>query len=103
MLQQACGGELPTPAEAARFDGVIIGGSHYSAYEEHQWINKMLELLPQYVAQGARIYGCCFGCQVGFDSWGSAAQHRTQLDAACCQQLHDFDYHPFYDMASCWV
>ncbi|KAF8057940.1 GGP4 [Scenedesmus sp. PABB004] len=61
---RACAGELPTADEAAACDAVIVGGSHYSAYEDHVWIQRLLELLPAYAASGARIYGCCFGAQI---------------------------------------
>ena len=79
-MQQACEGELPTPAEAATYDAIVIGGSHYSAYEEHDWIAKMLELLPQYAAQGTRMYGCCFGSQVGLCS--RVQQYLARVAAA---------------------
>lgn len=71
LLQQACAGELPTAEEAARFDAVIIAGSHYSAYEEHDWIQQLMVLLRMLAGQGTRMYGCCFGCQV------SAQQRRS--------------------------
>lgn len=64
IAQQACEGHLPTVEEAAQFDGIIVAGSHYSAYEEREWINKLLDLLPKVAALGVRMYGCCFGCQV---------------------------------------
>lgn len=64
-MLQACKGHMPTPAEAATYDVILIGGSHYSVYEEHSWIRQLLQLVPQYAANhGTRIYGCCFGCQV---------------------------------------
>jgi GMP synthase-like glutamine amidotransferase len=34
---------------------VVIGGSHYSAYENHPWIHKLVGLLPQYVATGGSV------------------------------------------------
>jgi GMP synthase-like glutamine amidotransferase len=63
-LQQACAGELPTAEEAARFDAIIVAGSHYSAYEQHEWIEQLMVLLRKLAGQGTRMYGCCFGCQV---------------------------------------
>mmetsp|Transcript_9976 Transcript_9976/g.24930 ORF Transcript_9976/g.24930 Transcript_9976/m.24930 type:complete len:422 (-) Transcript_9976:13-1278(-) len=56
--------QQPRVDEVAAAGLVIISGSHYSAYEDLPWINRMVELLPQYVATGARIVACCFGHQV---------------------------------------
>ncbi|KAL4425807.1 hypothetical protein ABPG75_009823 [Micractinium tetrahymenae] len=59
--------ELP-PLEglADRFDGLLISGSHYSAYGQQQWIHQLEEWLQQAVAQHpqVRIIGMCFGCQI---------------------------------------
>ncbi|WIA15461.1 hypothetical protein OEZ85_002103 [Tetradesmus obliquus] len=63
-LYKACAGELPTAKEAAQFDAIIIAGSHYSAYEQHEWIDQLMDLLRKLAGQGTRMYGCCFGCQV---------------------------------------
>ncbi|KAI8471589.1 MAG: hypothetical protein J3K34DRAFT_229547 [Monoraphidium minutum] len=64
-------GEFPTPHEAAAaFDALIVGGSHYSAYEDHAWILQLKGLIPRYVEAGAKIIGCCFGCQVLAEALG---------------------------------
>lgn len=57
---------------------MLVGGSHYSAYEDIPWINDLARLLPQYVQRKARIIGCCFGAQV------SCWQHLHPLQ----QSLH---------------
>eukprot|EP00775_Hariotina_reticulata_P008888 gene8888-9066_t len=76
-----CKGELPSPEEAAAFDAVIVGGSHYSAYEQHEWIQKLLEFLPVVAAQQqTRIYGCCFGCQILARALGGQKIWRTLKD-----------------------
>jgi GMP synthase-like glutamine amidotransferase len=64
LMLQACARELPTAQEAATFDAIIVAGSHYSAYEQHEWIDQLMILLRTLAAQGTRMYGCCFGCQV---------------------------------------
>ncbi|KAG2434588.1 hypothetical protein HXX76_007484 [Chlamydomonas incerta] len=57
--------EFPDPATVReQFDVVIIGGSHYSAYEQLPWISRLQQLLPQYLAAGVRVVGCCFGHQL---------------------------------------
>uniref|UniRef100_A0A383VEN3 Glutamine amidotransferase domain-containing protein n=1 Tax=Tetradesmus obliquus TaxID=3088 RepID=A0A383VEN3_TETOB len=63
-LYKACAGELPTAEAAAQFDAIIIAGSHYSAYEQHEWIDQLMDLLRKLAGQGTRMYGCCFGCQM---------------------------------------
>ncbi len=65
VVFHACAGEFPTPEQAGSvFDAVIIGGSHYSVYEDHEWIRRLKALAPQYLEAGATLVGCCFGCQV---------------------------------------
>ncbi|WIA35658.1 hypothetical protein OEZ86_004070 [Tetradesmus obliquus] len=63
-LYKACAGELPTAEAAAQFDAIIIAGSHYSVYEQHEWIDQLMDLLRKLAGQGTRMYGCCFGCQI---------------------------------------
>ncbi|KXZ53606.1 hypothetical protein GPECTOR_6g523 [Gonium pectorale] len=58
-------GEFPDPQTVRhQFDVLVVGGSHYSAYDEVEWIRRLESLLPQYVASGVRLVGCCFGHQL---------------------------------------
>lgn len=77
---QVCSGQLPSPAEAAHFDAILVSGSHYSVYEDYDWIKQLLQALPQYVATGVRIYGCCFGSQVR----ACIASSRLECAYLCC-------------------
>ncbi|KAJ6600813.1 class I glutamine amidotransferase-like protein [Mycena sp. CBHHK59/15] len=58
--------EYPTDEQLDSFDGVLITGSKASAYEEIEWINKLVD----YVARIAvakpkvKIIGICFGHQI---------------------------------------
>lgn len=61
---QACAGDVPSLQEAQQYDFLLLGGSHYSVYEQHAWIAQLSELLRQCVAAGVKIVACCFGCQV---------------------------------------
>ncbi|KAL6753893.1 class I glutamine amidotransferase-like protein [Haematococcus lacustris] len=56
--------EFPTVDEVKAADLLIMGGSHYSAYEDLAWIHRYAQLIPQYVATGTRMLACCFGHQI---------------------------------------
>ncbi|KAJ9505070.1 hypothetical protein QJQ45_020209, partial [Haematococcus lacustris] len=56
--------EFPTVDEVKAADLLIMGGSHYSAYEDRAWIHRYAQLIPQYVATGTRMLACCFGHQI---------------------------------------
>ena len=66
-------GSFPAPEQAASYSFLLIGGSHYSAYEDVPWIGQLAGLIPQYVQRGARIVGCCFGAQVRTGAHAAAA------------------------------
>lgn len=58
-------GVFPDPDTLdSKYDVMVISGSHYSAYEDIPWINKLVEMLPKYAASKTRIIGCCFGHQI---------------------------------------
>jgi GMP synthase-like glutamine amidotransferase len=50
------------PLDAA-FDGWIIGGSPASVNDDAPWIARLMGLIRQIVAQGAPLFGACFGHQ----------------------------------------
>jgi GMP synthase-like glutamine amidotransferase len=56
----------PDPAKVDElFDVVIIGGSHYSAYQDLPWINELESALRAYMqCSQVRIIACCFGHQL---------------------------------------
>lgn len=55
-------GQFPSGAEAA--DGWLITGSRYGAYEEHDWIPPLEDLIRTIHAQGRPLIGVCFGHQI---------------------------------------
>ncbi|GLI67266.1 hypothetical protein VaNZ11_011449 [Volvox africanus] len=58
-------GEFPDPTTCRdTYDAIVIGGSHYSAYDDLPWIRQLEQLLPQYINSGVRVVGCCFGHQI---------------------------------------
>lgn len=101
LLEQPCDVWLEFKCHAGCFlpldqakgvDAIIIGGSHYSAYEDIPWIHKLTELIPKYVAAGVRVVGSCFGHQVmtnalggfvGKNPSGRCAPTSSAVFAAC--------------------
>ncbi|GFH15536.1 glutamine amidotransferase type-1 domain-containing protein [Haematococcus lacustris] len=65
--------EFPTVDEVKAADLLIMGGSHYSAYEDLAWIHRYAQLIPQYVATGTRMLACCFGHQILAKAMGGEA------------------------------
>lgn len=55
-------GEFPTGLEAA--DGWLITGSKHGAYEDHDWIPPLEELIRKIRAAGQPLVGVCFGHQI---------------------------------------
>jgi GMP synthase-like glutamine amidotransferase len=51
------------PAENARFDGWIIGGSPASVHDPEVWIERLFGLIRRLVAEGQPVFGACFGHQ----------------------------------------
>lgn len=64
-------GDVPTVEEAAALDAVVIGGSHFSVYEGHEWISALKAAARSYLdARATRLVGCCFGCQLLAEALG---------------------------------
>ncbi|UWQ06982.1 type 1 glutamine amidotransferase [Aliiroseovarius crassostreae] len=55
-------GEFPPGVDAA--DGWLITGSKHGAYEDHDWIGPLEELIRDIRAAGQPLVGVCFGHQI---------------------------------------
>ncbi len=55
-------GEFPDGPDAA--DGWLITGSKHGAYEDHDWIPPLEQLIREIYAEGRPLVGVCFGHQV---------------------------------------
>ncbi|NRP12422.1 MULTISPECIES: type 1 glutamine amidotransferase [unclassified Aliiroseovarius] len=55
-------GEFPPGIDAA--DGWLITGSKHGAYEDHDWIGPLEELIRDIRAAGQPLVGVCFGHQI---------------------------------------
>lgn len=65
---QCWDGELPELATAAQYKAIFITGSHYSAYEDLPWIDRLVAWLHDFVIgaqHDTKIVAVCFGSQVG--------------------------------------
>lgn len=72
----AVGGDrLP---EAGAFDGFILSGSRYSAYDDEPWIRDLLALLQAIRAQRKPVFGICFGHQLMADAYGGRTRKAEQ-------------------------
>ncbi|KAJ7472275.1 class I glutamine amidotransferase-like protein [Mycena galericulata] len=55
----------PTAAQLAGYDGVIITGSKASAYEDVEWVDRLVGWVASVaVDPGVKIVGICFGHQI---------------------------------------
>lgn len=52
------------PTEVDGFDGCLILGSRYGAYEDHAWISELRAFIRQWVDAGKKLAGICFGHQL---------------------------------------
>ncbi len=55
-------GQFPPGPQAA--DGWLISGSRYGAYEDHDWIPPLEDLVRAIDASGKPLIGVCFGHQI---------------------------------------
>ena len=86
-------GELPRLEDD--LDGVLIPGSHYSAYEEHAWIHALCDYVRQcYIPWTAdtndpehvlkpQIVGSCFGAQIVARALGGTVAPNPRNKCAC--------------------
>ncbi len=51
------------PEDVSGYDGFVITGSRYSAYEDRPWIKQLLELVREINERAIRLVGVCFGHQ----------------------------------------
>ena len=64
--------EFPSGADAA--DGWLITGSKHGAYEDHDWIPPLEELIREIYAAGRPLVGVCFGHQIIAQALGGTVE-----------------------------
>jgi GMP synthase (glutamine-hydrolysing) len=52
------------PSDAAAADGWLITGSRHGAYEDHDWIPPLEDLIREIYRSGRPLIGVCFGHQI---------------------------------------
>ena len=88
--------EFPQSIDDA--DAWLITGSRYGAYEEHDWIAPLEQLIRDLYAKGAPLAGICFGHQIIAQALGgkvekfakgwSVGRVQYQLDPAAWGDAH---------------
>lgn len=67
--------EFPEGPEAA--DGWLITGSKHGAYEDHDWIPPLEQLIRDIYADGRPLVGVCFGHQIVAQALGGKVEKFT--------------------------
>ncbi|KAF8132363.1 class I glutamine amidotransferase-like protein [Boletus edulis] len=58
--------DMAYPPDSAHYDGLLISGSRMSAYEDVEWINKLVAYVKRIITEkpSLKIFGICFGHQI---------------------------------------
>ncbi|KAG6373023.1 class I glutamine amidotransferase-like protein [Boletus reticuloceps] len=58
--------DMAYPPDSARYDGLLISGSRVSAYEDVEWINKLIAYVKRIITEkpSLKLFGICFGHQI---------------------------------------
>ena len=87
------------PAAIDEYDLIVITGSKFGVYEDHDWIPRTQQIVRDAVAKGIKLIGICFGHQLIAQAMGAgvlaavnSVSHRsihgrtmaTSTRHACC-------------------
>lgn len=64
------------PANLSDFDGYIIGGSPASVHDQAEWIDWLMQAIPEIVALNRPLFGACFGHQAIARALGGTVGHN---------------------------
>jgi GMP synthase-like glutamine amidotransferase len=75
--------KFPTQSSLQNADGVIIGGSNASVYEDsnYPWIQKVEDIIQSLYAMNKPTLGICFGSQLLAQSLGGEVKKSRSLEA----------------------
>ncbi|CAN8273415.1 unnamed protein product [Cochlearia groenlandica] len=57
-------GEFPGEEDLEKYDGFVISGSSHDAFENHDWILKLCDIVKKLDVMKKKIIGICFGHQI---------------------------------------
>ncbi|MAM60954.1 type 1 glutamine amidotransferase [Maritimibacter sp. UBA3975] len=80
-------GEFPENAEDAQ--GWLITGSRHGAYEDHDWIAPLENLIREIAASGRPLVGICFGHQIIAQAMGGKVE-KFRGGWSVGRQVYDF-------------
>lgn len=62
----ACEGDIPSAEDVDKYQGLVIGGSHYSVNDDKEWVKRMEQLIVSLAKKSPspRVVGLCFGHQL---------------------------------------
>ena len=66
------------PEDLEKFDGFLITGSRFSAYDDEPWIDRLKQFVVTLYEQGKPLIGICFGHQLIATALGGETRKATQ-------------------------
>lgn len=62
----ACKGDIPSAEDIDKYQGFVVGGSHYSVNDDKEWVKRMEQLILSLAKKSPspRVVGLCFGHQL---------------------------------------
>ena len=70
-------------------EGWLISGSRHGAYEDHDWIPRLEELIREIVAARVPLVGICFGHQIMAQALGGTVE---KFDGGWAVGRHSYDW-----------
>lgn len=64
------------PANIDNYDAILVTGSPCSVHDEHDWIERLTDLIREAAARRKRVVGSCFGHQLVARTFGGEVGHN---------------------------
>lgn len=79
--------ERQLPEDTGQFDGWMIMGSKFGAYDNYPWIHELKAFIRRLYAEGEKLSGICFGHQIIHESLGGKVK---KADVGWGIGVHDY-------------
>lgn len=79
------GRDLPSDADLARLDGLVISGSRHAVYDDEPWIKSVSALVKSAVDRKQKVLGICFGAQLLAQCLGGRVERAPYWEAGARQ------------------